>query len=90
MKTFRAANILIPVGCDMEKWSVIACDQFTSQPEYWRNLEELVGEAPSTLRLMLPEAYLETKDQFEEAQKINRKMKNFFIQKEMSIIILQI
>ena len=46
----------------MQRWSVIACDQFTSQPEYWAEVEALVGDAPSTLRLMLPEAYLDLPD----------------------------
>ena len=43
---------------DMEKWAVVACDQFTSQPEYWQKVEQLVGDAPSTLRMILPEVYL--------------------------------
>ncbi|MBO4331513.1 MAG: DUF1015 family protein [Oscillospiraceae bacterium] len=42
----------------MKLWSVIACDQFTSAPDYWAGVEKRVGGAPSTLRLMLPEAYL--------------------------------
>ena len=42
----------------MEKWAVVACDQFTSQPEYWQRVEKNVGDAPSTLRLILPEAKL--------------------------------
>ncbi len=71
---FRSADILLPKSSYMEKWSVVACDQFTSEPEYWAGLEELVGEVPSALRLMLPEAYLETRDQFAEAEKINAAM----------------
>ena len=42
----------------MTKWAVVACDQFTSQPEYWQAVEKTVGDAPSTLRLILPEAKL--------------------------------
>ena len=42
----------------MEKWAVIACDQFTSDPAYWARVAETVGNAPSTLRLILPEAEL--------------------------------
>ena len=42
----------------MPKWSVIACDQHTSEPEYWDRLSDYIGNAPSTLRMMLPEAYL--------------------------------
>lgn len=55
---FEPANILIPKVQEMEKWSVIACDQFTSQPEYWEKVEAYVGEAPSTLKMILPEAKL--------------------------------
>jgi hypothetical protein len=46
-------------GTDLTKWAVIACDQFTSQPEYWNNVEKIVGDAPSTLNLTFPEVYLE-------------------------------
>lgn len=59
MKTFRSAEILIPQKVDMMKWSVVACDQYTSEPEYWRKTEELVGEAPSALHVVFPEIYLE-------------------------------
>ena len=47
MKTvgFQAGEILLP-RCDLEKWSVVACDQFTSQPEYWEEVERIVGDAP--------------------------------------------
>lgn len=45
-------------GTDLEKWAVVACDQFTSSPEYWDRVEETVGSAPSTLRLICPEARL--------------------------------
>ena len=71
MKTFRRADILLPQECDMTKWSVVACDQFTSQPDYWAALEQLCAGVPSTLHLMLPEAYLETRDQFAAATEIN-------------------
>ena len=58
---FKKTDILIPrEDIDMEKWSVIACDQHTSEPEYWEALDRFVGDAPSTLRLMLPEAFLGT------------------------------
>lgn len=58
MNLFEPAHILIPKETDMEKWSVIACDQFTSQPEYWERVEKTVGAAPSTLHLIFPEARL--------------------------------
>src|SRR5512139_1700047 len=46
-------------GTDLTRWAVIACDQFTSQPEYWNEVEKIVGDAPSTLNLTFPEVYLE-------------------------------
>ena len=58
---FRSPRILLPKpGIDFRKWAVIACDQYTSEPEYWRGIEREVGDAPSTLHMILPEAYLGT------------------------------
>lgn len=59
MHPFTKADILLPANVDMEKWAVIACDQFVSQPEYWEQVRRLVGDAPSTLNLILPEAQLD-------------------------------
>ena len=56
---FHSADILLPKDCDMHKWSVIACDQYTSEPEYWDEVSTTVGSSPSTLNLILPELYLE-------------------------------
>ena len=56
---FQPADILLPQDCDYDKWSVVACDQYTSQPEYWQRVEERVGRAPSALRLILPESSLD-------------------------------
>lgn len=65
---FHIPEIMLPKeGTDYSKWAVVACDQYTSEPEYWEQVESIVGDAPSTLRMMLPEIYL-GKD--EEAQKI--------------------
>jgi len=58
MAIFQAADILLPKTEQIEKWAVIACDQFTSQPEYWQEVEQNVGQTPSALRLVLPECYL--------------------------------
>ena len=55
---FRPADILLPRDCDYDRWSVVACDQYTSQPEYWQRVENYVGSAPSALRLILPEGCL--------------------------------
>lgn len=55
----QIADILLPVeGTDLTKWSVIACDQFTSQPEYWQQVADLVGDSPSTFNMILPEVFL--------------------------------
>ena len=76
-KIFSSAKILLPKGQDMHRWSVVACDQFSSQKEYWESLEKLTEGVPSTLRLMLPEAYLDKCDQFAEAEKINARMDEY-------------
>jgi len=55
----RLADILLPrVDVDLSRWAVVACDQYTAQPDYWAAVEELVGGSPSTLRLIYPEVYL--------------------------------
>lgn len=64
---FCSADILLPKGVDMAKWSVIACDQFTSERSYWEQLDSYVGNEKSTLRLVLPEIYLN--DRFDERMK---------------------
>ncbi|MCI8350849.1 MAG: DUF1015 domain-containing protein [Oscillospiraceae bacterium] len=77
-KTFCPANVLLPkAGVDMTKWSVIACDQYTSQPAYWEEVEKLVGDAPSTLRLMVPESFLEEAGIEERIAKVNRAMEDY-------------
>lgn len=59
----HTADILLPrPGVDLSKWAVVACDQFTAQPEYWESAGALVGEEPSALRLILPEAWLAERD----------------------------
>ncbi len=58
---FAPTDILLPRD-GVERWAVIACDQYSSQPDYWEKADELVGENPSTLRLILPEAYLDCPD----------------------------
>jgi len=62
----RIGDILLPKSTlDMQKWAVIACDQFTSEPEYWDRVEQFVGQSPSTFHLILPEVYLETEKEKE-------------------------
>lgn len=69
-------DIYLPTdGVDMSKWAVVACDQYTSQPEYWHKVEREVGEAPSTLRLIYPEAFLSEGDA--RTQAINAEMERY-------------
>lgn len=71
-------EIMLPrEGTDLSKWAVIACDQYTSQPEYWAETDRTVGDAPSTLRLTLPEVYLEEADVAERTEKIHRTMHQY-------------
>ncbi len=56
-KYLYPANILLPKG-DFEKWAVVACDQYTSEPDYWNAVDSFVGNDPSALRITLPEIYL--------------------------------
>ena len=74
---FYPADILLPEGCDMTKWAVVACDQFTSEPAYWAAVEELVGDAPSALRLILPEAHLKDENVDEQIRAINDAMQRY-------------
>ena len=74
---FYPADILLPKDADMTKWAVVACDQFTSQPEYWQAVEETVGGAPSTLRMILPEARLNDPEVDGHIAAINAAMKQY-------------
>ena len=74
---FYPANILLPKDQDMNKWAVVACDQFTSEPEYWEAVESKVGDAPSTLRLILPEANLKAPNVDEFIANINTSMNKY-------------
>ena len=76
-KVLSTGKILLPKDADLSKWSVVACDQYTSQPEYWNEVEAYVGDAPSTLHITLPEIYLEGDDVAERIESINSNMKNY-------------
>ena len=69
---FKPADILLP-KCDFEKWAVIACDQHTSEPEYWEKTAEIADGSKSALDLILPEIYL-SKDNSEKISEINKNM----------------
>lgn len=75
MNIFQPTNILIPQVDSMEKWAVIACDQYTSQPEYWERVREYAKGAFSALNLILPEAEIEqVEDKIDE---IHSNMKKY-------------
>lgn len=72
------ATILLPrPGTDLSRYSVIACDQFTSQPDYWQKVRDYVGNTPSTLGMILPEIYLAQPDAKERIQRIHRTMERY-------------
>ena len=75
---FHNANILVPKNSvDMSKWSVIACDQYTSEPEYWKQVYSNVDSSPSTLNLILPELYLEDDDVASRIENIHDSMNKY-------------
>ncbi len=83
MKIIREIGVQIPQvylpkpGTDLTKWAVIACDQFTSEPEYWKEVEAIVGDAPSTLNLTFPEVYLEQPGGDERIKSIQATMRKY-------------
>lgn len=79
MTAFTTADILLPklTAEGMSKWAVVACDQYTGEPEYWAKTREIVGTAPSALDLILPEAYLEEPDCDARIAKIHENMADY-------------
>ncbi len=76
MSLFCAADLLIPPQALLPAWSVIACDQFTSQPEYWQKVKALAAGKPSAYHLIFPEAELPGADQDQRIASINRAMED--------------
>lgn len=75
----QVPNVLLPKrSMDFEKWSVVACDQFTSQPEYWKTVEQFIGDDPSTYYLILPEAFLGTEKGETHQTAVENFMHQFF------------
>lgn len=76
-KYFSAADILLPDfdKVDGERWAVVACDQYTSEPEYWEGAKRVAGDSPSTLNLILPEVFLSETE--ERVPKINAEMEKY-------------
>ena len=73
----RVPEILLPANVDLSKWSVIACDQYTQDLDYWKKAEAAAGGEPSTLNLILPEVYLNSPDKAERIKKIRETMKAY-------------
>lgn len=67
------SSLLLPKDdIDMQRWAVVACDQYTSEPEYWYDADKFVGDKPSTLRMIFPEAFLETEDEEKKSSRISK------------------
>ncbi len=77
--TVAVPKVLIPQNTDLNKWSVVACDQFTSDKNYWDNLSDYVGGEPSALRLILPECYLDCGDETSRRDAINTAMRKYYL-----------
>jgi hypothetical protein len=83
MKDYDNIGVRIPQlflpreGIDLTKWSVIACDQHTSEPEYWEQVKEIIGDCPSTLHLILPEIYAGSSEEEKSAQHVHIRMQEY-------------
>ena len=74
---FSPADILIPQSVTMENWSVVACDQYTSEPEYWQRVAERVNGCPSAYHMILPEAWLQDPAVEDRIGRINGAMEQY-------------
>ena len=75
---FRLPHLWLPrPGIDLAKWAVVACDQYTAEPEYWQQIEREVGDAPSTLPLIFPEVYLGAADAPARIARIQATMRRY-------------
>ena len=95
MKVIRPCNILIPNQfADIRKWAVVACDQYTSEEKYWKDLSEYVDNEPSALNLIFPEVYLNKIDNQKKIKDINNNMDkllkaNFFSEYKKSYVLVE-
>lgn len=74
---FGPTELLLPKSCDMNKWSVVACDQYTSQPEYWERVDAYIGDAPSARKLILAEAFLRDGKALRRGDIIHKNMQDY-------------
>jgi len=90
---FRLPRICLPrPGIDLRKWAVIACDQYTSEPQYWQRVAQEVGDAPSTLHLIFPEVYLGAADAPARIARIQQTMRRYladglFVEREGAVYV---
>jgi len=83
LRELQAAGLKIPIiympnkSVDLHSWSTVACDQYTSEPEYWEDVRRIVGDKPSALQLIYPEVYLHEPDAEKRIQQINRTMQEY-------------
>ena len=70
-------EILLPKKIDLKSWSVIACDQYTQDKDYWAKAAQAAGSNPSSLNLIFPEVYLNDGDGDERIKKIHETMKSY-------------
>ena len=74
----KSADILLPrEGIDLKKWATVACDQYTSEPEYWLDVEKIVADSPSTFKITFPEVYLEKEGKKERIRNIVKTMEDY-------------
>lgn len=76
MNTIKIPRILLPKDCDMSCWAVNACDQFTSDYEYWREVERITAQKPTSYNLIFPEIYLKDRPK-ERIDRINSHMRKY-------------
>ncbi len=94
MSVFKKCDILVPNNTDLTKWSVVACDQYTSQADYWESLAKEVGDSPSALNIIYPEIYLSKADKPARIKKIHDTMneyldKDLFMEIKDSLILVK-
>ncbi len=80
MNSFSAADLLLPQVNALEKWAVIACDQFSSDPAYWAQVREITRDVPSAFHLILPEAELGTAQEEAHTKQIQKTMEKYLIE----------
>ena len=86
---FIAPDILLPnKTADMYRWATVACDQYTSDPKYWQDVEKITKNYNSTYDLMLPEIYLEAPDVDDKIAKINKNMREYIRKRSLCKILV--